>query len=78
MLCVKSTQRKIAASKEADIVMSMACHGFSVDAFVGIHYRPKVWNILKPNGNTRTWHFDLLEIAWHQPQTSIVTLMQSS
>ena len=43
-----------------------------------IHYRPKVWNILKPNGNSRTWHFDLLEMAWHQPQLSIVTLMHFS
>ena len=38
-----------------------------------IHCRPKLWNILKPNGNTRNWHFDLLEMAWHQPQPSIVT-----
>ena len=43
-----------------------------------VHYRPKVWNILKPNGNTRTWHFDLPEMAWHQPQPSIVTLMHFS
>ena len=41
-----------------------------------VHYRPKVWNILKPNGNTRTWHFDLLETTWHQP--SIVTLTHFS
>ena len=27
-------------------------------------------------GNTRIWHFNLLEMAWHQPQTSIVILMQ--
>ena len=26
------------------------------------------------NGNTPIWHFDLLEIVWHQPQTLIVTL----
>ena len=29
-------------------------------------------------GNTRIWHFDLLEIAWHYPQASIVTLLQPS
>ena len=29
----------------------------------------------KHNGNTRTWLFDLLEIAWHQPQTGVVVLM---
>ena len=28
------------------------------------------------NGNTRIWHFDLLKMAYHQPQTSIVTLRQ--
>ena len=28
----------------------------------------------KHNGNTR-WHFDLMEMAWHQQQKSIVTLM---
>ena len=32
----------------------------------------------KHNGNSRIWHFDLLEKAWHQPQTSSVTLMQLS
>ena len=30
----------------------------------------------KCNGNTRFRHFDLLEMAWHLPQTSIVTLLQ--
>ena len=30
----------------------------------------------KHNGNSRVWHFDLLEMAWHQPQTSIITFMQ--
>ena len=30
------------------------------------------------NGNSRIWHFDLLEMAWHQPQTSIVSVMQIS
>ena len=30
----------------------------------------------KHNGNTRIRHFDLLEMVWHQPQTSIITLMQ--
>ena len=32
----------------------------------------------KHNGNTRIWHFDLLEMARQQPQTSIITLMQLS
>ena len=32
----------------------------------------------KDNGNTRIWHFDFLEMAWHQPQTNSVTLMQLS
>ena len=43
-----------------------------------IHYRPKVWIILKHNGSTRIWRFDLLEITWHQPQPSIGTLMYFS
>ena len=43
-----------------------------------IYYWPQVWNILKPNGNIRTWHFDLLEMAWHQPQPGIVTLIHFS
>ena len=32
----------------------------------------------KLNGNIRSWHFDSLETAWHQPQTSVVDLMQLS
>ena len=32
----------------------------------------------KHNGNTRIWHFDLLEVAWHQPQTHFVAFMQFS
>ena len=32
----------------------------------------------KYNGNARIWQFDLLELAWHQPQTGIVALMQHS
>ena len=32
----------------------------------------------KHNGNTSIWHFDLLEIVWHQTQASIVTLMELS
>ena len=32
----------------------------------------------KYNGNTRIWHFDLQEMAWHQPQSNIVTSMQIS
>ena len=27
---------------------------------------------------TSIWHFDLLEVAWHQPQTSIMSLIQLS
>ena len=30
----------------------------------------------KHNGNTRIWQFDLQEMAWHQPQTGNVGLMQ--
>ena len=30
------------------------------------------------NGNICIRHFDLLEMDWHRPQTSIVTLMQLS
>ena len=43
-----------------------------------VHYRPKLWNILKPNGNTRIWYFDFLEMARYQPQPSIVALMHLS
>ena len=43
-----------------------------------VHHRPILWNILKPNGNTRIWYFDLLEMARYQPQPSIVTLMHLS
>ena len=32
----------------------------------------------KHDGDTRTWHFKLLEMAWHQPQTGIVSLIQLS
>ena len=32
----------------------------------------------KHNGSTRIWHFDLRNMAWHQLQISIVTLMQLS
>ena len=28
--------------------------------------------------NTHIWQIDLLEMAWHQPQISIVTVMQLS
>ena len=31
-----------------------------------------------PNGKIRIWNFDLLEIAWHQLQTSVVVLVQLS
>ena len=37
---------------------------------LGIHCRHKYG--LKNNGDTRIWHFDFLEMAWHQPQTVIV------
>ena len=30
------------------------------------------------NRNARIWQFDLYEMAWHQPHTSIATLMQLS
>ena len=43
-----------------------------------IHYRQKYRIFGKRNGNTRIWHFHLLDMAWHQPKTSIVTLMQLS
>ena len=29
----------------------------------------------KQNGNSRIWHFNLLQMAWHQPQINMVTLM---
>ena len=32
----------------------------------------------KHNGNTHIWHSDLLEMDWHRPQTSIITLKQLS
>ena len=32
----------------------------------------------KLSENTHIGHFDLLKMAWHQPQTSIMTLMQLS
>ena len=31
----------------------------------------------KHNANTRFWHFDFLEMAWHQLETSMSTSMQS-
>ena len=31
-----------------------------------------------PNKNTRIWHYNMLKMAWHQPQTSLVTLRQLS
>ena len=32
--------------------------------------------IVKHNGNPRIWHFDWLELTWHQPKISIVTLLK--
>ena len=29
----------------------------------------------KYNRNSRIWHFDLLQMAWHQPQMDMVTLI---
>ena len=43
-----------------------------------IHYRQKYGISGKHNGNTRIWHFDLLAMAWRQPQNFFVTLMQLS
>ena len=40
------------------------------------HYGVTV--LVKRHCYTRIWHFNLLEIAWHQPRTSIVILMQFS
>ena len=39
-------------------------------------YPPKYGLFGKHNGNSRIWHFGLLEMAWNQPQMSILTLMQ--
>ena len=41
-----------------------------------IRYRHKLMEHLK--NAIEIWHFDLLEMAWHQSWTSIVTLMQLS
>ena len=43
-----------------------------------IHYRQKHGIFGKHWGNTRIRHFDLLEMAWHHPQTCIVTIIQYS
>ena len=44
-----------------------------------VSYFRKSYGILgKLNGNTRLWHFNLLDMAWHQPQTRVFTLMQLS
>ena len=45
---------------------------------LGIHCRKKYGLFEKHNGNTRIWQFKLLEMAWFQPQTGIVALMQHS
>ena len=29
----------------------------------------------KHNGNSRIWHLKLLQMAWHQPQINMMTLM---
>ena len=42
------------------------------------HYRRKHGISGKQNGNIHIWHSDFLEMAWYQPQTSIVNLMQLS
>ena len=47
-----------------------------IQSFSFIHYRQKCGILGKHNGNTRIRNFDLLEMAWHQPQTYIVTLLQ--
>ena len=45
---------------------------------IHIYYRQKYGISENHNGNTCIWHFDLLEMAWHHPQSSIVTLMKLS
>ena len=42
-------------ARETDIVRKCMPLTALSEAGNVIHYRPKVWNILKPNGNT--WHF---------------------
>ena len=41
-----------------------------------LHYRKNYGIFWMHNGNTRIWHFDLLQMAWRQQQASIVALMQ--
>ena len=43
-----------------------------------IHYQRNYGIFGKRDRNTQIWHFDFLEIAWHQPHTSIVISMQLS
>ena len=50
------------------------------------HDKPAHWRIyttgrkygmfVEHNGNTRIRHFDLQEIAWRQPQTSVMILLR--
>ena len=51
-------------------------HIFFLNCYILAHYRQKYWIFRKHYRNTHIWHFDLLEMARHQTQTSIVTLMQ--
>ena len=45
------------------------CQDVYIDTYATGKYMEK--NIWKAHENTRIWHIDLLDMTWHQPQTSI-------
>ena len=59
---------------------SLRFEGFGLNMFKGndpiIYTAGQKFGIFgKHNGNSRIWHLDLLQMAWHQPQINMVTLM---
>ena len=56
--------------------LQSASNSFIGCNFYILHCQTKCKIFGKLNGSTRIWHFDLLEMAWHQLQTSIVTLIK--
>ena len=53
-------------------------YAFMCSRYIYIHYRQKYGIFRKHSVNTRICHFNLVEMVWHQRQTSIVTLIQIS
>ena len=49
---------------------------YSISSIGFIHYQQKYETSVKHIGNTCIWHFDLMKMSGHQPQTRVTTLIQ--